>query len=75
MIDHDVLFFFEKKPAALPLYEILERRILNEISGVTVKVQKRRFLLLTGIILSLFLFCLSVRQRSVPRCILSSVLA
>ncbi len=40
MIDHDVLFFFEKKPAALPLYEILERRILNEISGVTVKVQK-----------------------------------
>lgn len=39
-MNRDVLFFFEKKPEALPLYETLEQRILSEISGVSVKVQK-----------------------------------
>lgn len=36
----DVLFFFEEKPAALPLYEKLEKQILSEVEHVTVKVQK-----------------------------------
>ncbi len=40
MVNGDVLAFFAKSPAALPLYEALERRILSEIDGVTVKVQK-----------------------------------
>lgn len=40
MMNRDVLFFFEKKPEALPLYETLEQGILSEISGVSVKVQK-----------------------------------
>lgn len=36
----DVLFFFQKDPAALPLYEALEARVLAEVENVTVKVQK-----------------------------------
>lgn len=40
MVNNDALFFFESKPLALPLYEILEEKILSKISNVTVKVQK-----------------------------------
>ena len=36
----DVLFFFEKHMDMLPVYEILESRILNEIENVRIKVQK-----------------------------------
>ncbi len=36
----DILFFFDKRPGALPLYEALEDRILSELDDVTVKVQK-----------------------------------
>lgn len=39
-VNADILFFFEEKPTALPLYEALEKRILTEIGGVAVKVQK-----------------------------------
>ena len=40
MISSDELFFFDEKPAALPLYEAFARRLLAEIDNVTVKVQK-----------------------------------
>ena len=40
MISSDELFFFDEKPAALPLYEEFAKRILAEIDNVTVKVQK-----------------------------------
>lgn len=36
----DVLFFFEKHKDMLPVYEILEGRILNRIENVRIKVQK-----------------------------------
>ena len=36
----DILFFFDKRPGALPLYEALEGRILAEMDDVSVKVQK-----------------------------------
>lgn len=36
----DTLFFFNEKPEALPLYYALEKRILAEITDVTIKVQK-----------------------------------
>lgn len=39
-MDEAILHFFHQMPAALPLYEQLERRILAELEGVTVKVQK-----------------------------------
>ena len=34
------LLFFEKYPNALPLYEKLKERILDEIPGVQMKFQK-----------------------------------
>ncbi len=40
MISGDELFFFNGKPAALPLYEAFAQRLLAEIDNVTVKVQK-----------------------------------
>lgn len=36
----DVLLFFDTHMDALPLYEALEARILNEIEAVRIKVQK-----------------------------------
>lgn len=36
----DVLFFFDKHPEALPVYEELEKRILEDIPNVRIKVQK-----------------------------------
>ena len=36
----DVLFFFEKDPAALPLYETLEAKILISVENVAIRVQK-----------------------------------
>lgn len=39
-MDPDILFFFENHMEALPLYEALEKRILNEIDNVRIKVQK-----------------------------------
>ena len=40
MLNDDLLFFFNEKPAALPLYEAFEQRLLAKIGEVTVKVQK-----------------------------------
>ena len=40
MISGDELFFFDEKPAAIPLYEAFAKRLLAEIDNVTVKVRK-----------------------------------
>ena len=40
MINSDVLFFFDGKPAAIPLYELFAKQVFTEIDNVTVKVQK-----------------------------------
>ena len=40
MISGDELFFFNEKPAALPLYEAFATRLLAEIDNVTIKVRK-----------------------------------
>ena len=40
MMSGDELFFFNEKPAALPLYEAFAKRLFAEIGDVTVKVQK-----------------------------------
>lgn len=36
----DILFFFEKHMEALPIYEKLEKRILEDIPNVRIKAQK-----------------------------------
>ena len=40
MISGDELFFFDEKPAALPLYEAFAKRLLAELDNVTIKVRK-----------------------------------
>lgn len=39
-MNQDVLYFFDGKPEALPLYEAFEERVFSEVDGVKVKVQK-----------------------------------
>lgn len=39
-MDSDILLFFEKKPAALPLYAAFEQAILTRIEKVHIRVQK-----------------------------------
>ena len=36
----DVLFFFEKDPAALELYEVFETKVLAAVGNVAIRVQK-----------------------------------
>lgn len=36
----DVLFFFEKDPAALELYEVFEAKVLAAVGDVAIRVQK-----------------------------------
>lgn len=40
MLNSDVLFFFEKMPGALPLYETFAARVLAETDCGSVRVQK-----------------------------------
>ena len=44
VINGDVLFFFNEKPAAIPLYGAFAGRVLAEIDNVAVKVQKTQIL-------------------------------
>lgn len=39
-MNQETLLFFDKKPEALSLYETFEKKVLSEISNVTIKVQK-----------------------------------
>lgn len=39
-MNQEVLYFFDKKPEALPLYEAFEQRVFSAVANVTVKVQK-----------------------------------
>lgn len=36
----DTLFFFDKHPDALPLYELFEQKLLSELGSADIKVQK-----------------------------------
>lgn len=39
-MNQDILYFFDQKPEALPLYEVFEQKIFEEIGDVNIKVQK-----------------------------------
>ncbi len=39
-MNQDVLYFFDGKPEALPLYEAFAEKVFSEVDGVKVKVQK-----------------------------------
>lgn len=40
MPDPDILFFFDKNPAALPLWEAFEGRLARTVGQYTIRVQK-----------------------------------
>ena len=54
-MDENVLFFFEGHQEALPLYEKFEERVLSEISGVRIRVQKTQISFPTDICSPVFL--------------------
>ena len=43
-MDQDVLYFFEGKPEALPLYAAFEEKVFSVVDGVKVKVQKTQII-------------------------------
>ncbi|MCI8423798.1 MAG: hypothetical protein HFF50_09795 [Lawsonibacter sp.] len=44
-MDQNALFFFNEKPEALPLYRAFEERLLSELEGVVIQVQKTQITL------------------------------
>ncbi len=44
-MDQNTLFFFQEKPQAIPLYEAFEGRLLSELEGVNIRVQKTQITL------------------------------
>ncbi len=69
-MDQDVLYFFDRKPEALSLYEAFEQKVLSAVKDVKVKVQKTQIAFPTDIILLLFPSCRCGKRRSGRRFIL-----
>lgn len=69
-MDQEVLYFFDGKAEALPLYEAFEQKVFSEVDGVKVKVQKTQIAFPTDIILLLFPSCRCGKRRSGRRFIL-----
>ena len=44
-MDQTTLFFFYQHPGAIPLYEVLETRLLSELEGVIIQPQKSQITL------------------------------
>ena len=44
-MDQNTLFFFNEHPAAIPLYEAFESRLLSELEGVVIQPQKSQITL------------------------------
>ena len=44
-MDQNTLFFFNEHPAAIPLYEAFEVRLLSELEGVVIQPQKSQITL------------------------------
>ena len=44
-MDQDILFFFNEKPEAIPLYRAFEERLLSELEGVVIQPQKSQITL------------------------------
>lgn len=44
-MEENTLFFFNKRPEAIPLYEVFESRLLSELEGVVIQPQKSQITL------------------------------
>ena len=69
-MDFDTMAFFEaqKHPEALPLYEALERRILAEVDGVCIKVQKSQITFYNRHLFACASFARVRRKAELPPC-------
>ena len=69
-MDFDTMAFFEaqKHPEALPLYETLEGRILAEVDGVRIKVQKSQITFYNRHLFACASFARVRRKAELPPC-------
>ena len=64
----NILLFFDKHMDALPLYEALEKRILNEIEDVRIKVQKTQISFYNKHLFACVSFARVRRKKDCPDC-------
>ena len=64
----NILLFFDKHMDALPLYEALEKRILNEIEDVRIKVQKTQISFYNKHLFACVSFAGVRRKKDCPDC-------
>lgn len=69
-MDWDTLSFFDQNPGALPLYEALEGRILDEIPGVRIKVQKTQISFYNRHLFACASFLRVKKKKDLPPCYL-----
>ncbi len=65
-MNREVMLFFNEHIDALPLYEALEKRILNEIENVHVKVQKSQISFYNKHLFSCVSFARIRRKKDCP---------
>lgn len=67
-MDWDTLHFFEQQTEALPLYEALEARILDEIPDVRIKVQKSQISFYNRHLFGCVSFLRVKKKKELPPC-------
>ena len=67
-MDWDTLHFFESQKEALPLYEALEARILDEIPDVRIKVQKSQISFYNRHLFGCVSFLRVKKKKEMPPC-------
>ena len=67
-MDWDTLNFFESQKEALPLYEALEARILDEIPDVRIKVQKSQISFYNRHLFGCVSFLRVKKKKEMPPC-------
>lgn len=67
-MDWDTLHFFELQKEALPLYEALEARILDEIPDVRIKVQKSQISFYNRHLFGCVSFLRVKKKKEMPLC-------
>ncbi len=67
-MDWDTLHFFEQQKEALPLYEALEARILDEIPDVRIKVQKSQISFYNRHLFGCVSFLRVKKKKEMPVC-------
>ena len=67
-MDEKILYFLHQHMNALPFYEKLEQRILNEIEGVQIKVQKTQISFYNRHLFACVSFARVRKKKDCPDC-------